>query len=122
MTPEQRTVLEQYFVLEATKSGNWIVLKPHGLDLAAFRTQRLGRITDVLLFTIGETQRGRHYGLSAQIERIIDAAGLHVERQPSTAGNDSADRLFRGFALAQCAPKVLEQVVREVIQAVRDCL
>ncbi len=121
MTPAQRAVLERYFTLESTSSGHWTVLKPLDLDLSSFRTHRLGRITDVLVFTIGETQKGRTCQLSEQIEEIIMAAGLDVERRPSTAGNDSADRLFRGFNLARCEPQVLEQVLSQVIQVVRQC-
>jgi hypothetical protein len=101
---------------ELTKQDGWSSFR-HPLAQAAFGSSRVGKImpSGVVLFTFGETIKGRRLGMSAKLVEVIEGAGLAVVKEPSTAGQRRDTSFYTGFNLIRATNDQVQSVIGQVL-------
>jgi hypothetical protein len=101
---------------ETEVKGGWTSFHLPSLRPAGFGTSRVGKFqrSGRLLFTVGETQKGKSLDLSRDMARLIQAAGLKVVREASTAGQRRQTAEYLGFETNGIPDQIVERVLVDV--------
>jgi hypothetical protein len=113
-------ILRTHFYINR-EPEDWVSLETPGRKrLPGFRTNRIAKVYEgeLLYFTIGETQRGKRYGLSDTIAKIVGQNGLESIYEPATGGRPN---LYVGLDLSECSPVTLERILQSVERAIAVC-
>jgi hypothetical protein len=102
---------------EVTKKDGWSSFR-HPLAQAAFGSSRIGKImpSGVVLFTFGETIKGKRLGLSARLVEVIEGAGLAVMKVPSTAGQKRDTTFYTGFDPSRATKEQVRNLISQVLE------
>ncbi len=119
-------ILEEYFKVRRRKTWSYSFAKKPGSDWAVKSNTRIARSSaeshgSVLLFTIGAKAISRPCRLQEKIAGIIQANGLQLLSETTTAGNRTAEYLGFDLASRGCTREVLRRVLDQVKVAVADC-
>jgi glucose/arabinose dehydrogenase len=108
-------VLKEFFIIKS--NAGWTSFKmPSGSNLSGFGTRRIAKSTDGkhIVFTIGETQKGKGARLNKTIKTIIADAGLSPYKESSSNGT----RIYIGFDLNAVSDHQLREILQSIVAAI----
>lgn len=100
--------------------GGWSSFNHPSLRLAGISSSRLGKYykSGELVFTLGETGRGKEVALSPRILELLGTEQLNIVRMPSTAGQRRTTSEYIGFDTRLATGDQIASVVSKVLSLV----